>query len=46
MLIANDSLSRAKYDEYLGPFARVKISLAQVKNNGNTEYRDGVIHNI
>ena len=40
MLIANDPLSRDKYDEeYLGPFV-----LTRVNNNGTIKYRDGVVH--
>ena len=40
MLIANDPLSRAKYDEeYLGLFV-----VTRVNDNGTIKYRDGVDH--
>ena len=40
VLIANDPLSRAKYDEeYLGLFV-----VTRVNDNGTIKYRNGVVH--
>ena len=42
VLIANDPLSRAKYDEeYLGPFV-----VTRVNNNRIIKYQDSVVHNM